>query len=487
MSSLTPALTVVNGANSTVGPNIDLKIDTASSTKAGILTVTDWTTFNNKQSKITAGNVSSTTPALKVTNGASTTIGPNIDLKIDTASTTKAGILTSADWTTFNTKQNAIAAGAISSLTTAITVTNGAGSTFGPNVQIKIDTASSTKNGIILAGDWTKFNAKLDSVFVTARLSGKGTSASPLDIARQGANTGDVLKWNGTTWVPGSPVTDAWRLLGNSGTSSATNFVGTTDNVELVFRANNTVRLRLNTNGSIQRTGDGNARGDNSVDLQTVRGAVSQVASGSNSFIGSGKNNTVSADNSSIVGGSGNMVSAAYSSILVGDENSVTASHGAVVSGDENEVEDQYSVILGGHENKTNGTYNLMFGEQVEPLHHLLHIAAIYTLKVHGREYLAEIRLEGGIVGRIRQGFGTVFHGGEDLGEIHVIGSRVHLDTVQVGERMYAVAHKFGTFVLERPHQTSIGFGRQQFEQSAHAGHGNQFLILHVLCFRSAR
>lgn len=42
----------------------------------------------------------------------------------------------------------------------------------------------------------------LDSVFTTARLSGNGTSGNPLDIAQQGATAGQVLKWNGTTWVP---------------------------------------------------------------------------------------------------------------------------------------------------------------------------------------------------------------------------------------------------------------------------------------------
>jgi len=39
-------------------------------------------------------------------------------------------------------------------------------------------------------------------VEVTARLSGAGTGGSPLDIAQQGATTGQVLRWSGTAWVP---------------------------------------------------------------------------------------------------------------------------------------------------------------------------------------------------------------------------------------------------------------------------------------------
>lgn len=42
---------------------------------------------------------------------------------------------------------------------------------------------------------------------ITNRLSGEGTAANPLDIAQQGANSGQVLKWNGTNWVPADDET----------------------------------------------------------------------------------------------------------------------------------------------------------------------------------------------------------------------------------------------------------------------------------------
>lgn len=42
----------------------------------------------------------------------------------------------------------------------------------------------------------------LDTTFTTARLTGLGTQASPLDIAQQGAVRGKVLRWSGTAWVP---------------------------------------------------------------------------------------------------------------------------------------------------------------------------------------------------------------------------------------------------------------------------------------------
>jgi len=47
--------------------------------------------------------------------------------------------------------------------------------------------------------------------------------------------------WDGSLWIrlaTGSS-SNAWALLGNAGTSAATNFLGTTDDIDLVFRRNN--------------------------------------------------------------------------------------------------------------------------------------------------------------------------------------------------------------------------------------------------------
>jgi hypothetical protein len=44
-------------------------------------------------------------------------------------------------------------------------------------------------------------------VVANATLSGNGTAASPLRIAAQMANIGQVLKWNGNTWIPGDDLT----------------------------------------------------------------------------------------------------------------------------------------------------------------------------------------------------------------------------------------------------------------------------------------
>ena len=58
--------------------------------------------------------------------------------------------------------------------------------------------------------------------------------------------------WNGVAWLRFGTGTTDWTLLGNAGTVAATNFLGTTDNVDLVVRTNNVERYRtLGANGRI--------------------------------------------------------------------------------------------------------------------------------------------------------------------------------------------------------------------------------------------
>src|SRR5690606_29971951 len=42
-----------------------------------------------------------------------------------------------------------------------------------------------------------------------------------------------------------------WTTTGNAGTNATTNFLGTTDNIDLVFRTNNTERMRVDNTGNV--------------------------------------------------------------------------------------------------------------------------------------------------------------------------------------------------------------------------------------------
>ncbi len=98
--------------------------------------------------------------------------------------------------------------------------------------------------------------------------AGFGTNApiSAVDIQgqitlRAGAASGSILQSdvNGTgSWQSVSNIVNntflnnlSWGLLGNSGTSPATNFVGTTDANDLVFKSFNSEGLRLQVGGNV--------------------------------------------------------------------------------------------------------------------------------------------------------------------------------------------------------------------------------------------
>jgi hypothetical protein len=60
--------------------------------------------------------------------------------------------------------------------------------------------------------------------------------------------------YNGTAWVPfvsSSGASAGWMILGNAGTVATTNFLGTTDANDLVFRTNNVEGMRLTTGSDL--------------------------------------------------------------------------------------------------------------------------------------------------------------------------------------------------------------------------------------------
>src|SRR4051812_29213823 len=70
----------------------------------------------------------------------------------------------------------------------------------------------------------------------------------------------------------------SWSLTGNSGISSATNFVGTKDNQAFVLRTNNTERMRILTNG---RIGIGIT---NPMQMLDVKGSIN-ISAGSSFYV----------------------------------------------------------------------------------------------------------------------------------------------------------------------------------------------------------
>jgi len=125
----------------------------------------------------------------------------------------------------------------------------------------------------------------------------------------------------------------------------------------------------ITDDGAVQASGSGgNARGTRAVDLQTVRIAVTQVASGLESTIGGGKGNTASDvhatvaggtlneatnDFATVGGGDGNSASGVSSTVAGGHSNSASGSAASVVGGKNNLATADNSTILGGFSART--------------------------------------------------------------------------------------------------------------------------------------
>ena len=70
-----------------------------------------------------------------------------------------------------------------------------------------------------------------------------------------------------------APVTDTWKLGGNSGVTETTNFLGTKDNHSLIIRTNNVERVRVKSAGTVEIGG--------AVGVGTVAGGIRKLAANS--------------------------------------------------------------------------------------------------------------------------------------------------------------------------------------------------------------
>ena len=75
-----------------------------------------------------------------------------------------------------------------------------------------------------------------------------------------------------------SSQTEDWARLGNSGTNSSVNFLGTTDNVDMVFKTNNNEVMRLQSGGEVA-IGTTSVSGDNFVEVRTSVADIDGISS----------------------------------------------------------------------------------------------------------------------------------------------------------------------------------------------------------------
>jgi hypothetical protein len=148
--------------------------------------------------------------------------------------------------------------------------------------------------------------------------------------------------------VPGSSQSFKWyagatNIATLSGDGAFTVFGGSSsrinvDNLRLdgnslsSTNSNGPVIIQPSNYGAVQRTEDGDPRGQYSIDWQAIRSTGTQVAAGNYGSIIGGQSNTITSTHSSILGGFKNIVSGSYG-VAAGEENNVSGNNSFIAGG----------------------------------------------------------------------------------------------------------------------------------------------------------
>jgi len=104
-------------------------------------------------------------------------------------------------------------------------------------------------------------------------------------LLKKASSTSDSILVRDKNVVKYRLLAGGWALTGNAGTNPSTNFIGTTDNVSLLFKTNNLFRMALDSNGRVgigirlpseKLDIDGNIKMTGSVTIGSRSGAIGQ-------------------------------------------------------------------------------------------------------------------------------------------------------------------------------------------------------------------
>ncbi|MEI6436432.1 MAG: hypothetical protein WCP32_16510 [Bacteroidota bacterium] len=159
-------LTITGGTNAALGTGTTIQVKQATTSQSGYLTSTDWNTFNNKQSALAFGNLTSSD--ITVTGGSSAVKGTGATLAINKGNLTETG-------------------------SSVLTITGGSNSVLGAGSTIQVKQATTNQSGYLSTADFNSFKNKVSSQWTAngAKLHyntgnvGVGTSnpQSKIDIA----------------------------------------------------------------------------------------------------------------------------------------------------------------------------------------------------------------------------------------------------------------------------------------------------------------
>ncbi len=184
----------VTGSPITSSGSFTLNIPFASATNNGKLSSTDWSTFNSKQNALSFGDLTETSSnVLVIIGGVGSVIGFGTSISVTQATTLSDGYLSSTDWNTFNSKQNALSFGDLTETTSSIlTIVGGTNSVIGSGTTIEVAQANASTSGFLSSTDWNTFNNKQNAFTGTTNTIPIFTSSSTIGDSQITDNGTDV-------------------------------------------------------------------------------------------------------------------------------------------------------------------------------------------------------------------------------------------------------------------------------------------------------
>ena len=240
-SANTAALTVASGTSRLVGGDASITVNN---------TANIW-----NANQLQGNNVATTAPTNNQVlkwNGTSWAPGTDDNTTYTVIAGAGAGALTLTP--SSGSQQNITLNVGVTSVGVNAPITN-SGTATAPNLSLTTGNLTSTNTAALtvasgtsrlVGGDASITVNNTANIWNANQLQGKNiTTTAPTD--------GQVLTWNSGTslWTPATPATgNFWSLTGNTGTTAGTNFLGTIDNQDLVFKRNNIQAGWLNSNNT---------------------------------------------------------------------------------------------------------------------------------------------------------------------------------------------------------------------------------------------
>ncbi|MGB3948341.1 MAG: peptidase G2 autoproteolytic cleavage domain-containing protein [Bacteroidia bacterium] len=159
---------------------------------------------------------------------------------------------------------------------------NSTGATPHASALLDVDAAPTNDKGVLIP------RVALLATNNALPITNPATSLLVYNTATAGISPFNVVPgfyyWDGAKWIAmGGSGGLNWSLTGNAGTINGTNFLGTTDGVDLAVYTNNSEKMRVMTTGEI---GIANASPQGLLDLGTNNNITFQTAPNSSSYYG---------------------------------------------------------------------------------------------------------------------------------------------------------------------------------------------------------